>query len=93
MEKIMRGFLWGSSAGKRKIHLVSWEDVCIPKEFGGLGLRRIVDINVSLLCKWLWEIGTEEQVLWKRLMRQKYGETVGQWFTKSPAGSIGLSPC
>lgn len=50
IEKIVRLFLWGTSDGKRKMHLVSFEGVCLPKELGGLGLKRAREINISLIC-------------------------------------------
>lgn len=30
-------FIWGSTEGKKKIHLVAWDKVCQPKENGGWG--------------------------------------------------------
>ena len=34
-----RNFLWGGREAKAKFSLVSWENICCPKERGGLGLR------------------------------------------------------
>lgn len=77
LEKIMRDFLWGSTSEKRQFHLISWEQICILLKFGGLGLRRLRDVNVSLLCKWLWALGSEENKLWKRIITEKYGVEKG----------------
>lgn len=49
IEKIIRCFLCGSYEGKNKHHLVSFEGICLPLELGGLGLKRIREINISLL--------------------------------------------
>lgn len=38
LDKINRGFLWGSSSEKRKLHLVGWNKIVKPKEKGGLGI-------------------------------------------------------
>lgn len=51
LEKIIQRFLWGTTDGVDKIHLVAFEGVCLPYELGGLGLKRIKEINLSLLCK------------------------------------------
>ena len=29
---------WHEEEGKKKYHLVKWQDVCKPKDFGGLGV-------------------------------------------------------
>ncbi|RVW83722.1 Calcium-transporting ATPase 9, plasma membrane-type [Vitis vinifera] len=49
LEKLQRDFLWGGGSTERKAHLVSWEKVCVSKEKGGLGLRKIVQLNKALL--------------------------------------------
>lgn len=60
IEKLQREFLWRGGAESNGMHLVNWETVCSPKAKGGLDIRRLVDMNVSLLTKWLWRLGSEE---------------------------------
>lgn len=50
--RIQREFLWGEVGGGRKINWVKWSKVCQPKEKGGLGIRDIRLVNLSLLAKW-----------------------------------------
>ena len=52
MEKIQRDFLWSGSGEGKKDHLVRWDLVCRPKEFGGLGFGKISLRNQALLGKW-----------------------------------------
>lgn len=54
------------------MHLVDWETVCSPKDKRGLGIRGLVDMNVSLLTKWLWILGSTKGGLWKNLLIEKY---------------------
>ena len=54
--KIQRNFLWGWGSEARKIAWVSWENICKPKEMGGLGIRDIGNFNIALLAKWKWKI-------------------------------------
>lgn len=37
--RLHRNFLWDSTNGERKFHLVRWKDVMSPKEFGDWGSR------------------------------------------------------
>jgi len=63
-EAKMRGFLWCQgtfSNGKAK---VSWKSVCLPKNEGGLGIRRIGDMNKSLMASHVWSILTKRKSLW-----------------------------
>lgn len=49
---ITRDFIWGSSDEGRKLHGVKWDQVCAPRNMGGLGIRKISEMNVALLGKW-----------------------------------------
>ena len=45
LERIQRIFLWGSLVECFKYPLVAWENVCLPCELGGLGIRNLVSFN------------------------------------------------
>ena len=79
LDKIQSRFLWGSSETRRKVHLVNWERVCMSKERGGLGVKRVKDMNDSLLMKWWWRYGKEENAMWRRIIAGKYGEGEFSW--------------
>ena len=51
IERIQRNFLWSRIEEKNKLSLVNWEVVCKPKFKGGLGVRRLRDLNKALLMK------------------------------------------
>ena len=63
MEKIRRDFLRSGYGEGKRDHLVIWELVCRPKEFGGLGFREISLRNQALLGKWLWRYPKESSTL------------------------------
>jgi len=71
--KIQREFLWGGVTGGRKISWVKWRSVCHPKGRGGLGVRDIRVVNISLLAKWRWRLLNGENALWKEVLIEKYG--------------------
>jgi hypothetical protein len=50
--------------------------VCQPKSNGGLGVRDIRAVNISLLAKWRWRLLTEDYSLWKEVLKGKYGDRI-----------------
>ena len=83
LERIQRNFLWGSLVECFKYPLVAWEKVCLPRELGGLGIRKLAPFNQALLGKWLWRYGHETLHLWRRVIAMKYGEGKGGWCTRA----------
>ena len=71
LDKHRRRFLWQGNSLKKKYHLVKWNIVCKNKKKGGLGIKDIRKMNISLLCKWWWKLETEDG-LWQTLIRTKY---------------------
>ncbi|CAL5438187.1 unnamed protein product [Camellia sinensis] len=67
LEKIQAAFLWGGSASDRKIHMVKWKDLSKTVEKGGLGIRKLRDVNNCLLIKWWWRFGCERARCGKEL--------------------------
>jgi hypothetical protein len=63
---------------KRKYRLLKWEVICKSKKKGGIGIKDIKKMNISLLCKWWWKLDNEDG-LWQDVVRNKYmlGEAVG----------------
>nr|GEU32561.1 hypothetical protein [Tanacetum cinerariifolium] len=64
IEQIMRGFLWCQGkmcSGKAK---VAWEVVCLPKDEGGLGIRRLESFNKALMTTHIWKLLSRKESLW-----------------------------
>ncbi|XP_028773622.1 uncharacterized protein LOC114730681 [Neltuma alba] len=72
LDKLNRGFLWGSSAEHRKMPLVAWDAVCQPKSKGGLGLRHTKLQNQALLMKLGWRLVKCRDDFWVKVLRDKY---------------------
>ncbi|GKB99496.1 RNA-directed DNA polymerase, eukaryota, reverse transcriptase zinc-binding domain protein [Tanacetum coccineum] len=43
---------------------VSWKSICKPKEYGGLGIKRLLEWNEVLLTRQLWKVVLKEKTLW-----------------------------
>ncbi|CAA7040260.1 unnamed protein product [Microthlaspi erraticum] len=72
LDRVSRDFVWGSTAEKRKQHLIGWERLCQPKAEGGLGIRKSNLMNKALLAKVGWRVMHDFSSLWARVIRSKY---------------------
>lgn len=72
VEKILRAFLWGRDQGRGKVNWIGWEQICMNKEAGGLGLGFIEWKNRAMLLKWAWRFGREVGSLWRMVIVEKY---------------------
>ena len=64
IEQLMCGFLWFQGEMQRGKAQVSWDDVCLPKYEGGLGIRKLDEFNVALMSAHIWKILTHKETLW-----------------------------
>ena len=79
-EKIQRDFLWTELEGKKRYPLVAWEKVCLPRRYGGLGIRKLTHLIKVLLAKQIWWIfnNTGE---WRDILENKYVRRPSLHFT------------
>jgi len=62
IKSILINFLWGGGEDHRKIARVDWDSICMSKEVGGLGVKRLKEFNISLLAKWCWRCLVDREV-------------------------------
>ncbi|GLT67966.1 hypothetical protein SLA2020_402360 [Shorea laevis] len=63
----------GVSQGKiHNLSLKSWSSICLPRSYGGLGLRRMKVMNQALIAKLGWKFLTNQDSLWVQQFRIKY---------------------
>ncbi|KAL7235947.1 hypothetical protein ACSBR1_019263 [Camellia fascicularis] len=81
IDKINRNFLWGDQENRKKVHLVSWKQVCKAKQEGGLGLKRAEDQNIALLAKLGWKMLSDPSSIWTAVLKGKYlqNEALSDW--------------
>ncbi|KAL0439753.1 UNVERIFIED_CONTAM: hypothetical protein Slati_2458300 [Sesamum latifolium] len=68
---MMADFLWHTN-DSRKVHWISWDKLCVPKDEGGLGLKRLGAFNLAMLAKQLWRIISNSNALLSQMLKQKY---------------------
>lgn len=54
---------WWNSKGKQGMALKAWNDICWPKELGGLSFRLFHEMNLAFLAKLAWKMATDEDSL------------------------------
>lgn len=64
VDKIIRDFLWGLMEEKRRMHMVNWNTVTLPKDLGGLGLHSMKDRNLAILAKLCWRLASDQGAPW-----------------------------
>ncbi|KAG7591719.1 Ribonuclease H-like superfamily [Arabidopsis thaliana x Arabidopsis arenosa] len=72
LDRISRGFLWGTTTEKRKQHMLSWKKVCRTKKEGGLGIKLARVMNKALVAKVAWRLLNDKTSLWARVLQSKY---------------------
>ena len=71
VEKICSAFLWSGTSSNSHKAKISWENVCRPKQEGGLGLRSLKEGNDVCCLKLIWRIVSHGNSLWVQ-WAQKY---------------------
>ena len=79
IEKRMRTFLWKGADGDGGDHLVSWKLVARAKTKGGLGIGRLKEKNKALLFKWLWRFPLDQESIWAKVIKIKFGVHPNRW--------------
>lgn len=64
IESLCSKFLWSGNIENRGIAKIDWATVCLPKEEGGLGLRRLAVWNQVQYLKFIWILLTSSTSLW-----------------------------
>ncbi|XP_048324699.2 uncharacterized protein LOC125421031 [Ziziphus jujuba] len=72
IENLAIKFLWDRGRNDRTFIPIYWSRVCQPKEAGGLGLRRLKNMNMALFNKLAWHLTTNENKLWVQALKAKY---------------------
>ena len=60
--------LWNNFEEHGKLHLANWKLVNMKKDYGGLGVPDLKDLNLVLLGSWVKRFILDEGKLWHQIM-------------------------
>jgi len=89
LKSIFNAFFWEGSEDFRKISWIKWDTICLRKEQGGLGVKRLREFNLALLRKWCWRMLEEKGSLWNEVLCACYGEVRGGCVFEGEGGLFG----
>lgn len=73
IEILMNEYWWTGSIGNGKgIRWRNWASLCTPKSGGGMGFRRMHEMNLALLGKQAWRLLTMPHSLMARVYKARY---------------------
>lgn len=64
IESMITKFLWNGKSQGHTNYKVSWDICCQPLEEGGLGLKKLEDMNEIAVIKQVWRILAGEETMW-----------------------------
>ncbi|XP_043698956.1 uncharacterized protein LOC122649778 [Telopea speciosissima] len=84
LERLMAKFLWRGHS-EHGSHKVAWHSVCMPKEEGGLGLRRLADWNQASLMRHIWSLSSSQDSCWVSFILARWLHHHSLWSLAPPS--------
>eukprot|EP00253_Pinus_taeda_P025127 PITA_25127 len=75
IKQICSRFMWSGAKEDSVLPWVAWDKIARPKEWGGWGIKHLVNFSQSLAAKSGWRIIKVEN-LWTRVVKRKYIDPV-----------------
>lgn len=82
IDKMCQKFIWGDTNEKKRLHLISWDQIFKPRMEGGLGTRSTNDWCEAGTMKNLWSLAAKKDSLWVRWVHGKYLRNESIWTYK-----------
>jgi hypothetical protein len=73
LDQSFKNIWWGFPSSKAKnLSFKSWDSLCHPKAYGGLGFRNMKEVNLALISKLSWKLHNKSDSMWVDQLRGKY---------------------
>jgi hypothetical protein len=86
LETQMAHYLWNNNEECHRYHLANWKHVAMEKDFGGLGVPSLRELNICLLGSWVRRYAQDKEKIWKLLVDFKYNTSNPNIFTCRSSG-------
>lgn len=84
IDKVCRHYLWSGNQERNKPAMVCWDNVCQPKQSGGLGLKDIYLWNIAAIGKHVWHLALKKDILWVKWVAEVYLKGDEFWTHQPP---------
>ncbi|KAJ8423642.1 hypothetical protein Cgig2_006673 [Carnegiea gigantea] len=82
--QISRNYMWSGTADFKRAPHISWQTVCKPKKYGGLGITDFYAWNKATIVKLIWVVVTKKDILWVKWIHGCYLKNKNWWDYKPP---------
>lgn len=79
IESLCSRFLWNGNITARAAAKVSWSQISLPRDEGGLGFRNLCIWNKTLCLKLIWLLFCESESLWALWVKENYIKEASFW--------------
>ncbi|XP_074305597.1 uncharacterized protein LOC141640815 [Silene latifolia] len=90
IEGICRNYLWDGSSDYHRVPLVAWDKVTLPKDEGGLGIKKAELCNIEAVAKMVDWVYNKADKLWIKWISQVYLKQQ-DWHTYTPIAGVAWS--
>ncbi|XP_074298838.1 uncharacterized protein LOC141629792 [Silene latifolia] len=87
IEGICRNYLWDGSSDYHRVPLVAWDKVTLPRDEGGLGIKKAELYNIAAVGKLVAWVYNKADKLWIKWINQVYLKQQ-DWHTYTPAAGV-----
>ena len=84
---ICRNYLWSGTGEYKKAPYISWQQGCMPKSQGGIGIKGLSAWNKATIAKLTWAVAKKKEILWVKWMHEKYIKHRPWWDYTPPSDS------
>ena len=84
IQQILTRFLWKGNITDVGGAKVSWLNLCLPKEEGGLGLKKSTEWNQAQILYHLWSVVTQKDSLWSNWVNNSVLRGRSFWVIPTP---------
>ncbi|WOL00852.1 hypothetical protein Cni_G09565 [Canna indica] len=81
-QSLAKNYLWNSKANKKSLHLMGWDKIMLKKGIGGLGIKDLGILKLSIHAKKILPFLNKDKSLWARILNKRY-EDYHPWFYRN----------